>query len=135
MKILAVKSTWKFLLSLSFIFDKAGSQLAFVRVGSFLLGMVVSLKRLATAVVVDRYIFYAQSFYDLFAAQTFLHMAIAQFSGSLLSINEILTTFSMTTFISLGLIYSADRLREKRVLKYSILTNDEPTAKTPQEAA
>lgn len=82
-----LRALQKLLLSVTFIFDKQGIFALYGRVIAFLLGTTISFKLLLTPVVLDQHIFFVQVFFDLFAAQTFLHVVIAQLSGSTMTVN------------------------------------------------
>lgn len=71
-----MRAIWKFLLSISFIFNKSGDVMPYTRLGAFFIGMIIAIKRLANPVVLDRSVFFASSFYDLFVSQIFFHVAI-----------------------------------------------------------
>lgn len=62
------RTLWKFYLSMAFIFDKPGNYAPYTRLGAFAIGMAISFKRLASPVVLDQSVFYANAFYDLCAS-------------------------------------------------------------------
>lgn len=60
-----MRAMWKLFLSAAFMFDKAGNYSPYTRLAAFGIGMVISVKRLTSPVVLVESVFLANSFYDL----------------------------------------------------------------------
>lgn len=59
---------WKLLISCSFTFDKVGKLGDYTKLAIAGFGAIISIKRLSYSLILDKTVYYAASFYDLFVS-------------------------------------------------------------------
>lgn len=125
---------WKLLIGCCFIFDKAQKLSDYTKIAIGGVGAFIAIKRLSYALILDKSVYLAASFYDLCISQIFLHLALNKLGNFAITVNKLFYTLTMTMFFSIAAILIAERFRSIQIYKEKSRVGENIQAKSPMMA-